>query len=456
MHLTWFQVQGYKNLLSVLRLDPLGRINVLHGDNNVGKSNLLEAIGLFFLLLHVLREEGSGGPSMGERYARRAPPTVPNATPDATVRTATYFTQRGFAPGEIFDLAGARPIELAAALQLDADDLVEGDPPWLAEPIQIAFRLERADEDVAITLTRAARHDGAVIQFDAASEADWARVSARIRSRRGGDTAQPRFALIRADRSVVAEPAPPPDRPSSLAVREPLPADLGHALHEAEGATGLERERFDRFVTAMSHFAPLVGAGQWRMRYKIAEGRAELVFESDGTRTPLSLMGSGIQQLATMIARLLFVGADVVALEEPELNLRWRAQHLLREALSEIVRSPGPSQLLLTSHSPAFEFEPEFFLIERTATGPSIMRRPREDAPRLLNPDVEMPPEGARAPLSYVTTDGLVRVPEHVRVDLGLEQGGGVAFVREKDHGHYRMLSDAQFLDLVEPREMKP
>ncbi len=206
----------------------------------------------------------------------------------------------------------------------------------------------------------------------------------------------------------------------------------------------------------MKRFEGLVDPGDWRMQFNRQEGRAELVFERQGTRTPLALMGSGIQQVATLLARLVFVGADIVALEEPELNLRWRVQHLLRQALDEIVGPSGVKQLLLTSHAPAFEFEPEFYLIERTEAGPRITRRPREDAPRLLNPEVETPPEGARAPLSYVTSEGLVRVPDFVREGLGLGQGGGVAFVREKDHGHYRMLSDAQFLDLVEPRETEP
>ena len=36
MRFLWFEVQGYKNLRAPLRLTDIGRINVLHGDNNVG------------------------------------------------------------------------------------------------------------------------------------------------------------------------------------------------------------------------------------------------------------------------------------------------------------------------------------------------------------------------------------------------------------------------------------
>ena len=51
MMLLSFSVAGYKNLIDEVRLDVLGPINVVHGDNNIGKSNLLEAVHLFFRLL---------------------------------------------------------------------------------------------------------------------------------------------------------------------------------------------------------------------------------------------------------------------------------------------------------------------------------------------------------------------------------------------------------------------
>jgi len=56
-----FEVKGYKNLTAQLTFGPLGRINVIHGENNVGKSNLLEALDLFFRLLgYSLKVAGNG------------------------------------------------------------------------------------------------------------------------------------------------------------------------------------------------------------------------------------------------------------------------------------------------------------------------------------------------------------------------------------------------------------
>lgn len=233
--------------------------------------------------------------------------------------------------------------------------------------------------------------------------------------------------------------------------REPISRDLGLALYDASEAGD---PRFTRLLAALEAFRDLTGEGNWRAYYDRRADRADLRFEGATSRVPLRLMGSGAQQIVNLVARLVMTGADILAIEEPELNLRYAAQLRLRDVLARIVGADGePSQLLLTSHSPAFEQEPTFYAITRGPDGPMITRRPSEQARDFTTPEMQMPPAGARAPLSYVTSDGLVLVPEEVRTALGLEHGGGVYFVPEKDDQHYRMLTNAQFWDLFEPRD---
>jgi hypothetical protein len=456
MRFEWFEVQGYKNIRTPLRMDQLGGFNVLHGDNNVGKSNLMESIGLLFVLLHALREDARGGPSLSESFKRQAPPTPtpPGGAPTSTVRSESWLTDRAFPPDEIFNLKAPEPITLRAKLRLDTRDREPSDPAWLVEPIEIGVRLERREDELGIQLDRLVRADGTDLLTTTGSEASAAVVLAlsRLGPRPRGKVVEPRFAMIRADRTMVADSVLSVQAPAPLSTREPLPSDLGLTLHRAEDAMGVQRQRFDLLLGALDRFSDLLGDGEWRTRYDPDAERAELLFDGSDGRVPLRLMGSGIQQIAVLVARLVMTGADIVAIEEPELNLRWKAQHRLRDALREIMSGEGGlSQLFVTSHSAAFEFEPMFYAISRSADGPHLERRPAADAPRLLNPEVERPPEGASAPLSYVTTEGLLRVPDEVRAALGLSQGGGVTFVEEKDHKHFRMLSDEQFLDLIEP-----
>lgn len=446
MRLEWFEVEAYKNLRKVVRLEDLGRLNVLHGDNNVGKSNLLEAIGLLFLALGVLREDAGGTTSVAEAFLRTSAP-VPSDAARTVVRTDEFLAERGFPPDDIFSFRSQTPIALRARLRLDATDLAADDPPSASGSIEIGLRITRHPDGAAISLTRLLLPDGT--EASAATNDSAARVLHRLSRRVEAKTVAPRFALIRADRSVLSDP--PIQDAAPLVAREPLPPDLGLALQQAELGKGVGRRRFDRLLAALEHVRSLVGEGRWRMIYDPESERAELYLERGSELVPLRLMGSGVQQIAVLAGRLAMMGPAVVAIEEPELNLRWALQHRLREVLRELCSGEdGPSQLLVTSHSSAFEFEPTFYALTASADGPEVRPRPAEEAPRHLNPEVERPPEGAGAPLSYVTSDGLVRVPDDVRKALGVDGGGGVAFVEGKD-GLFYMLSDAQLWNMVEP-----
>lgn len=79
---------------------------------------------------------------------------------------------------------------------------------------------------------------------------------------------------------------------------------------------------------------------------------------------------------------MLVSDANFIAIEEPELNLRYTLQLRLRDILSEIVKSKvGPQQIFLTSHSPAFEYGEHFYAMKATNDGPIIEHMPIKQAP---------------------------------------------------------------------------
>jgi hypothetical protein len=180
--------------------------------------------------------------------------------------------------------------------------------------------------------------------------------------------------------------------------------------------------------------------------------RANLAFQSPSTRIPIDLLGSGIQQIVALIARLLMSNANLVAIEEPELNLRYSLQLRLREIFKEIIEAPvGPQQLFLTSHSPAFEFGQHFYAMLKINELPTVELKSIKQAPLFTHHYAESPYlVGEHAPLCYVSTDGLVKLPERIRQRLELEQGGGIVLLERKDTGHIELLTDHQFDDLFE------
>jgi len=106
----------------------------------------------------------------------------------------------------------------------------------------------------------------------------------------------------------------------------------------------------------------------------------------------------------------------------------------------------------LTSHSPAFEYGEHFYAMRKINGLPRIEKRPIEEAKLFTQDGAVSPLAGQETALCYVSTDGLVKVPDRIRDTLHLEQGGGVVFVERKD-GHVAMLTDDQFMDLFEEEE---
>lgn len=165
----------------------------------------------------------------------------------------------------------------------------------------------------------------------------------------------------------------------------------------------------------------------------------------------MHLLGSGPQQLAAMLGQLLVCGSTIIAIEEPELNLRRDLQARLGEALLRILQDPrGPSQLLLTSHSDAFEENATVDLLEINAQGGHTTRRlSAGEARRATQIELE-PPRAQRAPLSYVTSQGVVRLPREVMQRICVPDGGGVVFVEDHLNPHTtRIMSNDTWLRAI-------
>jgi hypothetical protein len=129
-------------------------------------------------------------------------------------------------------------------------------------------------------------------------------------------------------------------------------------------------------------------------------------------------------------------------------------QQRLYEVFKEIVADPaGPSQIFLTSHSPAFEHGEHFYQMRATEHGVVVEKRPVAEARMVTGMSVDTVDISKNASCGYISTEGLIRVPERIRKDLGVEQGGGVVFLKRKDNEHVELLTNQQFANLFESPE---
>jgi AAA domain, putative AbiEii toxin, Type IV TA system len=417
MRLSSFEVQGFKNLVEPVRLEGLEPINVLHGANNVGKSNLLQAMGLFFFLVGHQGEFGqwSGGAGL--------------QVPDAEL------ARLGFPHAEVFNRESPAPIVLQADVSITPEDLERaGKKPTTLnlDRLRVAVELRWMGTLCRYSVQRFETADGRDFRKEGVTE-------------EVQDDVFLALDLLSKNVHLAAEPV---DSFALIPVQRLEVWDLALVLYDARDSPDVAVSRtWDRFVEIMSAFGDILGEGKFVPIYDRKAQRANLVYETARARIPLQLLGSGVQQIVALFGRVITCGASIVAVEEPELNLRWSLQERVRDALRDLVGKEGaPSQIFLTSHSGAFETSEAFYLVQRGPAGhPTVDRRPLRDLPLVLGGVV---PEGSvaapRAP-THVSSEGTLRLPERIRKVVGIEHGGNVSFV-DKGDGVAEMMSVDTFL----------
>jgi len=420
MKLQSFKAQGFKNFRHAVELEDLGSINVIHGENNVGKSNLLQAVGLFFFIVGFQRDIG-----------------IPL---QMIINIADGELQAGGYPRpEIFNVESPGPIRLEAEVLTTEEDLRGAGllPPVVpVERVRVEVELRWMGTHVSYTLLRFETADGRDFSKVDRTHAEHAFLSgfATLIS-----------ANVRAASTLV-------QRYVCVDVHRGLDSTVALALYDTKEAIDFNvARRWDRFVVAMTEFEDILGPGRFVVTYDRKTNDASLLFQTDRSRIPLKLLGSGVQQLAALLGLLLVSGVTIAGIEEPELSLRYTLQLRLREVFKNIVGVPGGlDQIFITSHSDTFEAGSHFYFMEPTPNGPRIEKRPVKEARAALGltDTGELAHPGAA--LCYLSTEGVVRVPERIRNVLGLPKGGGVVFLQR--NGAVEMMSDETFADRFEPK----
>ncbi len=217
-----FSVQGFKNLEQPIVLDDLGPINVLHGANNVGKSNLLQAIELFFrcLVLGVSGAEFSLNPQ-----------NLPG------------FPEPRF----LFHLERPAPIALSAIIDAQPDEIrVDG--------------IKELITQVTIELTITLKPDGlsrceikkALLGTRMLGNGLWGALFSQLVWRSGVSATAPRFALVGVRRDLEQDPV----------LYGGASAPLAREMYSCRDSLDRgKRNRWRSFVRAMEELKEITGEG---------------------------------------------------------------------------------------------------------------------------------------------------------------------------------------------------
>jgi AAA15 family ATPase/GTPase len=263
-----------------IEFEDTGKICVIHGENNIGKSNLFEAMQLFFQLL-----------CFNHSWFAKL--------------SSEELAQLGFKANEIFSLDSESPITITAVLKIETSDLPRSQKPsprlLKNSEIQFNIELQKAHNEFECQISPTF--------FDGTTKPDENDTNLLSIFR------QSPMVLIGVDRRISEN--------EIEAVRNLVPQTLLLKLYDMRDSLDTSIYKWELFVRTLQRFNDVLGEGEFVALFNRHTNCANLAFQpkkSKSGRIPIELLGSGIQQVVALVARLLVSNATFIAIEEPELN----------------------------------------------------------------------------------------------------------------------------------------
>lgn len=403
MFVEYVQIQGFKSLRDV-ELRDLASVNVFHGANDVGKSNILQALDVFFQILPVAVQSASGQEDQEGRTLAHVLLPYRFLQPYGE----TIFRQNG-----------------------------NGRIAWMAK-----LRLPQGGKPVAVELTTVNAPGGLRLELS------WPDGEPKDQVKQLLSDPANDFTLVAAERRLAREWLGDETPPIEFASRErhgsPIePTRLKQMLFEAVNHPDIsQRQRFKRLTQLLNE---TFGVGQldvtWDSPREVERRRPDepiryvrdirVRFFRPGLPegVPIEDSGSGIQQLVLMLGQIIFNPGRLVGIEEPEMNLNARWQDNLRNLLRGLVAPDGVDQVFISSHSSHFEFRDNFYRVDYVNGETVVEAKGREALAEATGDALPRPGENRRQRLN---SENQVTLYDEVIQDLGLKYGDMVVFIKNQ------------------------
>lgn len=399
-------MDGYRSFGAPIELDDLGRVVVLYGLNNAGKTNLLRAVELLGHLaaqelVRVLDDTPQALDPFLARMGQDAWMFAQGQPP--IVRIEAELAPSG-------DVVGFEIRSEGDLIRCRLTRWTEGGADAAADAVAAHRGLLDAREDVFMATPS---HEQA--EMDAIA-ARWAALGARL-------------AAARTDGWLPVSPA-----------RRGEFVKLGRSPEVAR-RTRMRRatETFGQIVQGLTPGGRLEDV-QLPGFKRLPGPRDDVAWVTDEALLPLDQLGSGAQAIFGLLASLALAEAPIVLVDEPEQHLNVAQQEAVLGALTASLDGLGLGQLFLATHSIKFaRTDLDLRRIDRDERGAKAQR---VSPPELGAYEARGPAAPRQEEVSMLADDGSIEIPRHVRDALGLRPGEFVYFVRDAKGG-FRVVSAA-------------
>jgi hypothetical protein len=415
-----FEAHDFRSLHHVY-IENLPPVVLLYGDNDTGKSNLIQAVGVWLRIVQALAQATPQQFSLTDVPINLYENHEPDWSSEAPAEAPGPSVLLGKRAEELFRY-GASQFELEGKLLLELPD---GD----AKQYQFGFRVNREQNgSFHCTVLTAIWPDGRRNRPILPTETDAKALRLALHSP---------WQQIGAERRFEDEQLPvssTDDWGTAIDL-----SGCGLKLRLFRSAHGLEADRRALF---REHFVPLLTGQPFALPEPLpvvsVNGMLELLLGD----YPVEHRGSGPQQWVLMAGLLAMSQAAIAGLEEPEAHLSWEAQQRVAQALKALVieRSYPPYQLFVSTHSPLMkDMCSEDFIYYKTMlqNGETQIERSQDQEEfnaRFASLAID------RAIPRRLLPANLVRLSDQAVEHLGAEPGEKLFEIREDD-GSLRLLT---------------
>ncbi|MFO7540676.1 MAG: AAA family ATPase [Chloroflexota bacterium] len=390
MKIKRFVIQGFKSIDHLI-VDDLADVNVFYGQNDVGKSNIFEAL---TLLQHVFQ--------MAEKSKQ----------------------VKWMPPDHLFRLGGEGHIDIWIDIEFDKETWHKSDVYKSVKNKRLTFN----NEIDAILVEADTFTITAICGLRAGSESISRSTHFTINEKRFSVSPEKIFPLlhmIKAERRFQQE---------QWSKANNLGAITDENLKQALFYAYLSREpQQKQRLSAIRHLLVKdpFRMGELDVALDPETQQIDIGFVYENGRLPIENLGSGSQQLLLMLGQVFLNDYPIVALEEPEMNLSPFYQEHLLSVLRELMADTAVSlnQLFISTHSPYLEFQENSYLVTRDETGATqVIKSTAQKHTDYFALSQVGPDTGAR-----LNSLNQVELYEGVVEDLALERGDLVIFVRNEN-----------------------
>lgn len=384
MRIERFQIQGFKSIAD-LTVEGLSDINVFFGLNNVGKSNIFQALELWYWLL----TQGS--------------PKVQSGKSPRKYEISLQQLEQRFG-GLLVQLGNQSPVRLVVALKEDQPQTAV----QFVTQITLQFVEDTAHYEIEL------RNASPIMASEAAVD-----LFERWRSQ------SPNFHVVHAARRLPTEYRSKKDQSERI-----TNDNFKQALFYAYLSSDLEQKKRLNAIKRILAESPFE-LGELDIALDPATDRIDIGLIRPNGRLPIENLGSGAQQLLLVLGQIFLNDYPLIAIEEPEMNLAPQYQEYLMTALRKLMQDPAVKlqQLFISTHSPYFEFTENFYDVTfDSAHGTQVKRATSETHSQHFAIEPLGLDTGAR-----LNSLNQVQLYEGMIRDLGLRRGDLLIFARNRE-----------------------